>query len=138
MTTLDDLAPYPKTLKGVTADGLARNLTVHAHADAMRSQALHRLMRQAEGTGTEVEAADRYQLNVSAYTAEHGVAFALRALIKIAPGKADDVAREIWRQWDNPPIGEHTWVALEAYGIDPGAVEDVLRASEADTAGAAK
>lgn len=108
MTTnpLNSIAPYPQTETDVTADSLARHLTVQAWAQ--------RTHRQNATDPTDREWATSEIVTLFA------VVKLLRALQAVAPETADEVARDLWSDWeDGGSVGEwlHSW--LRDFGIDP-------------------
>lgn len=124
MSAVDEIAPYPSRLEDVTAVGLARHMTAEAHQGACRSGALMRAVIAAQDGGGDVELAQTvYVLNMAAATAGHGVGRLLRELIEHAPYAADEVARELWTQWDDAPLSGWTWQALVDDGVAPVAVD---------------
>ena len=132
MTSIDDLytlAPYPKTAEEATAENLARHMAVEAHYSATLNSPRHRQAMDAEKTGENL--ADKrslYMLNQALMTAEHGVAFLLHELKRLAPEEADNVAARMWDMWEDPPLQAITWDVLESYGIDPEQVSEVALA----------
>ena len=108
-TTLNDIAPWPRTEDEVTADSLGRHLTVTAWA--------HRTHRK-NATGTDREWATSEIVNT------FGIVSVLRALQAVAPQAADEAAKNLWSAWDDGgSVYEllHSW--LTEYGIDPGRVD---------------
>jgi hypothetical protein len=103
---LNDLAPYPRTEQDATADAVARNLTVVAQFNWRR-------MLDTE-TGEDTRSATNLLVNL------YGIVKVLKALQAVAPETADEVARDLWGDWqDGGVLGEwlHAW--LTEYGIDP-------------------
>lgn len=108
MTTnpLNTIAPYPVHESEATADALARNLTVVAQLNWRR-------MLDTE-TAEETRAATNLMVNL------FGIVKVLKALQAVAPETADEVARDLWSDWeDGGAVGEwlHSW--LRDFGIDP-------------------
>jgi hypothetical protein len=108
MTTnpLNTIAPYPSRESEATADALARNLTVVAQLNWRR-------MLDTE-TAEETRAATNLMVNL------FGIVKVLKALQTVAPETADEVARDLWSDWeDGGSVGEwlHSW--LRDFGIDP-------------------
>ncbi|MEV4672691.1 hypothetical protein AB0K34_13635 [Actinomadura sp. NPDC049382] len=120
MTTnlLKTIAPYPLHESEVTADALARNLTVVAQLNWQR-------MLDTE-TAEETRAATNLMVNL------FGIVKLLKALQTVAPETAEEVARDLWSDWeDGGSVGEwlHSW--LTGFGIDPeqvnAAATDLIR-----------
>lgn len=125
LPTVDDFAPYPHTPDEATAARLAAYLAVEAHWSASLSQTYFVAMRAAEESGENFpDMAAQYNLNSAAMTAEQAACFLLRKLIEHVPDKADEIAAEMWGDWEDPPVLAWTWPVLEEYGIDPQAVMD--------------
>ena len=131
MTT--DLAPYPAREAEVTATALANHQTVEAHSALARSVNLSRVFCAAVKAGEGAEQAwAAYETNAAVTAAQHGVAFLLRQLQQIAPEQADEIARTLWRHWEDGPLGGWTHQDLLDHQIDPEAVVlAALTASEA-------
>ena len=103
---LNDVAPYPRTEQDATADALARNLTVVAQMNWRR-------MLDTE-KAEDTRAATNLMVNL------FGIVKVLKALQAVAPATADEVARDLWSDWeDGGAVGEwlHSW--LRDFGIDP-------------------
>lgn len=114
MGYIDDVAPYPKREEDVTAVALARHLACQVQADIARS-----LGHYYQGSGDRQGAHD-FGLLVGRLTGRWGCLRLLRALIEHAPDHADEVAKQLWCDWNDgssPP--EFTWEWLTEYGIDP-------------------
>lgn len=121
-TTVDDIAPYPRTEQDVTAEVLVRRAAVEA---VFRHQRAQRHCLQAAATGTK---ADLQMSNesVAALFAELGNVLLLRALVEHAPEQADAVAREFWHVLaDGSDIDAWLGEWLTEYGVDPEAVNRV-------------
>ncbi|WP_329521198.1 hypothetical protein [Spirillospora sp. NBC_01491] len=111
---LNELAPYPRTEAEVTADALVRNLAVWAYANRSR--------RRAATTAAERDAATAEIVNL------YGIVKVLRALQTLAPDAADEVARGVWRDWeDGAAVDEWLSLWLAGYGIEPSAVDDAAK-----------
>lgn len=115
---LNDIAPYPRTADEVTAESLARSLTVQAQANWTR-------MVNA-GPAPEAHAAANRLVDV------FGTVKVLKALQAVAPETADEVALDLWSDsLDGAAMGEWLWAWLTEYGIDPvrvdAAVADLMR-----------
>lgn len=115
---LNDIAPYPRHEAEATADALARNLTVVAQFNWRR-------MLDTD-TGEDTRAATNLLVNL------YGIVKVLKALQAVAPETADEVARDLWADWqDGGALGEwlHAW--LRDFGIDPeqvnAAAADLMR-----------
>jgi hypothetical protein len=127
--TAANLAPYPKCESDVTATALANHQTVEAHAGLARSVDLSRTFCAAVKAGEPAEQAwADYETNAAVTAAQHGVAFLLRQLQQFAPEQADEIARTLWRHWEDGPLGGWTHQDLLDHGIDP---ESVLQAAGA-------
>lgn len=103
---LNDLAPYPRRESEVTAESLARSLMVQAQANR------HRMMYDRTPDGA-VSGGNRL---IDVY----GVVKLLKVLQTVAPDVADEVARDLWSDWeDGATVAEwlHAW--LTSAGIDP-------------------
>ena len=103
---LNDFAPYPTREQDVTATSLARNLTVVAQLNWQR-------MLDTEKSD-DTRAATNLMVNL------FGIVKVLKALQSVAPATADEVARDLWSDWeDGGAVGEwlHAW--LRGFGIDP-------------------
>lgn len=103
---LNDIAPYPRRESEVTAESLARSLMVQAQANR------HRMIHDRTADGA-VSGGNRL---VDVY----GVVKLLKALQTVAPAVADEVARDLWSDWeDGATVTEwlHAW--LTSAGIDP-------------------
>ncbi|MEV0382323.1 hypothetical protein [Nonomuraea sp. NPDC050643] len=125
MTALNDLMPpYPRAEQDVTADGLARRLMVEAHADRVRAASYHQVAEPAPA-----EASAYHYANASA-TAGYAASLFLTRLAEIAPALADEMARAVWRSWEDAPLTEWTWAALQELGIDPAQVTEAVRAEQ--------
>jgi hypothetical protein len=116
--SLNDIAPYPRRESDATAEALARNLTVVAQFNWRR-------MLDTE-TGEDTRSATNLLVNL------YGIVKVLKALQAVAPETADEVARDLWGDWqDGGVLGEwlHSW--LEGFGIDPvrvnAAASDAMR-----------
>lgn len=113
MTTLDDFAPYPAHPDDATAEGLARALAVRAQADFARARTMDPADPGHSGTVTRM-------------IKTVGIVRLLRALAQHAPGQADEIAAQLWAQWDTATgYGESLADWLTEYGIDPAAVNEV-------------
>ena len=101
-------APYPTSSAEVTAENLARHLTV-----------------QAQRTNLKVQnAADLDRNMMVRFIYEFGCAFLLReARACLGPVDADEIARQLWEIWNDGSLGEflHEW--LTECGIDPEQVK---------------
>lgn len=98
-------APYPTSSDEVTAENLARHLTVQAYR-----------------TGEQIMTASGIDRNKMArFVYGFGCAFLLReALAHLGPVGADEIARELWEIWDDGgSLGEFLWEWLTEYGIAP-------------------
>ncbi|SET51882.1 hypothetical protein [Nonomuraea wenchangensis] len=125
LPTVDDFASYPNTPEEATARRLAEYMAVEAHWSASLNQTFFKAQMEAEKSGENfADAASRYLQNQALMTAEHSVSFLLRALIEHLPEKADEIAAQMWDDWEDPPLVALTWTALESFGIDPKAVQD--------------
>lgn len=116
MTTINDLAPYPRTASQATANNLVRSLAVDA-------QVAYRLSFDAATNEKQLAAATRF---VQSY----GIVKLLRAVIDhTTPTTADEIARDIWSDWeDGSCLGEWLWEWLNDYGIDTKAVDEIVHA----------
>ncbi len=105
--TTNHPARYPTNSEDVTADRLARHMTVEAQHNFLITNA------------TEFNRAA-----MAGFVYGWGVAFLLRKLQEHAsPEVADEVARDLWAAWDDgSSLGEFTWEWLTEYGIDPEAI----------------
>ena len=126
MTALDEFAPWPETEEDVTAEALAKHLAVSAQA---RIGQIDDLMQDGSEAGQRL-----YMTTIGLFVNEYGTVRALRALIGVfvdAPHHADEVARDLWRDWnDGGSMGERLWHWLsEDYGIDPDEVTEAARQS---------
>lgn len=123
LLSVDDFVSYPHTEDEVTARGLATFMAVEAHWSASLNTTLFQAMMAAyQASGGPTDAAALYNQNQSLMLSEHGVAFLLRALILHVPDKADEIAAELWNDWEDAPLVALTWPVLEALGGDPQAV----------------
>lgn len=107
---LNDIAPYPATEDEVTAESLARHLTVTAWA--------HRTHRKNATSSTDREWATSEIVNT------FGIVSLLRALQAVAPETADEAAKDLWLAWeDGGSVDEwlHAW--LTGFGIAPERVD---------------
>lgn len=135
-TTAEDPAPYPQTIEQVTADALARYMAVCAHESGALNLPRFEQMKEAEERGVKYGVEFQvYMLNLTAGTAEQGLAFLLREVIEHLPEKADEIAARLWELWDDPPFVAWTWDVLQSYGIDPQAVSENARAKFAEKRG---
>lgn len=127
MTTLNDLAPYPRRVEDVTANSLAAALAVRAHA---RQSSLDDLLVDSS------EAARRlFALTVGTVVADYGVIELLARLGAISVDAADEAAREVWEDWeDGQAVGVGLWQYVAAYGIDPEQVSRVAAGQRAKIA----
>lgn len=114
MSAFDAIAPYPKTVEDVTAEGMARH-----HAAFV--QLHYRLMLDPD-TDT-VEAKGSMALAVAYY----GITYLLRELNERAGAKqADEVAKELWSDWESGgALGPQIWEWLAEDGIDPERVNGI-------------
>jgi hypothetical protein len=141
LPTVDDFASYPHMVEEVTAARLAEYLAVEAHWSASLNQTYFQTMMAAHKSGENYpDEAAQYNLNSALMAAEHSACFLLRKLIEHAPDKANEIAAEMWGDWEDPPLLALTWPVLESYGIDPQAVTDAaqkrwqtVKASTAET-----
>lgn len=102
---LNDIAPYPRRSSDVTAEALARSLSV---------QALANWTRMTEAPAEQAVTAGNRLVDV------YGVVKLLKVLQTVAPDVADEVARDLWSDWhDGAAVAEwlHAW--LTTAGIDP-------------------
>lgn len=109
--SVNDLAPYPSTIGDVTAEGMAKYLTV----SAMRAY------RQAQdGSGTSWPSATRRDAQAR-YIDEWSLAFVLRELQERAGARAaDTVARVLWYAWEEGgSYGETLQDWLGEYDVNP-------------------
>lgn len=117
---LDELAPWPRSEDEVTAESLARHLTVQAQKHRLQAKAAARQIECREcATAVSSKAG-------SDLTDVYGLVKALKALQAVAPATADEVARDLWADWhDGGALGEwlHAW--LVGFGIDPARVDAV-------------
>ncbi len=102
-------APYPTSSDEVTAENLARHLTVQAYR-----------------TNAQIMTASGIDRNKMArFVYEFGCALLLReASAHLGPVDADEIAQQLWDIWDDgSSLGEflHEW--LTEYGIDPEQVK---------------
>lgn len=107
---LNGIAPYPTREQDATADSLARNLTVVAQLNWQR-------MLDTE-KAEDIRAATGLMVNL------FGIVKVLKALQSVAPETADEVARDLWADWeDGGSVGEwlHSW--LRDFEIDPERVQ---------------
>lgn len=99
MTGLDQFAPYPKTVEEATADNLARHMAVEAHWSASLNTPRFQQMMAAEKAGDNRDNLDDlrelYRVNQALMTAEHGVAFLLHELKRLAPEQADEDRKSV-------------------------------------------
>lgn len=98
-------APYPTSSGEVTAENLARHLTV-----------------QAQRTNGQIMTASGIDRDAMArFVYEFGCAHLLReALAHLGPVDADEIARALWEAWDDGGTpGELLWEWLTEYGINP-------------------
>lgn len=120
---LDEFAPYPQTEDEVTAETLARSLTVQAQVN------VHRMLTSVTGDG--IAASANRVVDV------FSTVKLLRALQAVAPDNvADQVARELWADLhDGTAVHERLGEWLTGYGIDPEAVnraaDDAMREAAA-------
>lgn len=124
LPTVDDFATYPHMTEEATARRLAKYMAVEAHWSASLNSSYFKAMMAEESGSDYPNAAACYHLNQALMTAEHSVAFLLRALMHHLPDKADEIAAELWSDWEDPPVVAQTWPVLESFGIDPKAVQD--------------
>lgn len=128
LPTVDDFASYPHETEDVTAARLAEYMAVEAHWSASLNQTYFKAMMAAEKSEESYpDKAAQYNLNNALMTAEHSVCFLLRKLIEHLPDKADEIAAEMWGDWEDPPLLALTWPVLESFDIDPQAVTDAAR-----------
>lgn len=109
---LNDIAPWPRSEDEVTAESLTRFLVVQAWA--------HRTHRRTATSDIDREWATSEIVN------SFGIAWLLRALQSVAPGTADEAAKDLWSAWsDGGAVDEwlHAW--LTGFGIDPARVDAV-------------
>lgn len=107
---LNEFAPWPRTAAEVTAESLARSLTVQAQANWTRML--------SAGPASEAHTAANRVIDV------YAIVKLLKTLQAVAPDTADEVARDLWSDLrDAVSIGEwlHSW--LTEYGIDPERVD---------------
>jgi len=117
---LNELAAWPRTEAEVTAESLARYLTVQAQT---RRLELRAAVREIECRDCSTAAASKAAEDL---TGLFGLVKALKALQVVAPEVADEVARDLWADWhDGGAVGEwlHAW--LVGFGIDPARVDAV-------------
>jgi hypothetical protein len=103
-----NLAPYPTSVEDVTAEKLARHMTVQAQRNFRATMDAAELDRNA----------------MARLVFEWGVTFLLRELQERAGATvADAVAQDLWEAWeDGSSLGEFLWEWLTEYGIDPEAI----------------
>lgn len=119
--TLNDIAPYPQDQDEVTAEKLTRNLAVYAQAN-------FRWMLDDASDGKRREAMMQV---VNLY----GLVKILRAFTERDPEGADEVARELWADWDaGDSLGEWLWEWLTEYGIDPEQVAEAAATTQEEKA----
>lgn len=119
MTTLDDLAPYPRTVQEVTADTLAKALAVSAH---YRQSLLN-------DPRSELLKGRLFAMTAGTIVSDYAVIELLAALAKHAGVEvADEMARSLWEDWnDGQAVAVGLWQYVKAYDIDP---EQVSRLAE--------
>ncbi|MFG2001729.1 hypothetical protein ACGFNU_21515 [Spirillospora sp. NPDC048911] len=115
---LDEFARCPQTTTDVTAESLTRHMAVSAQR---RVIIIDRLMEDTSPAGQL-----RYMDAIGLLVGEFSVVKLLRALSEHAPGMADEVAKDLWGDWeDGGAIGEWLWEWLAEYGIDAAQVSKV-------------
>jgi hypothetical protein len=122
VTSLNDIAPWPRTEAEATADAVAKSLTVGAHA---RDRYIQTLNTTDKEWGTQV----------GLLVNEFGVVYLLKFLADFHPDVADDAARLLWSHWeDGGVIPELLWGWLSKWGIDPDQVAEVAERQRAEHA----
>ncbi|TYK45195.1 hypothetical protein [Actinomadura decatromicini] len=117
---LNDIAPYPRRESEVTAESLARSLMVQAQANR------HRMVHGRD--------ADDAVAGGNRLVDVYGLVKLLKVLQTVAPDAADQVARDLWRDWhDGAAVWEWLDSWLRAAGIAPERVDaaaaDLMRAA---------
>lgn len=126
MSKLNDFAPYPDTEETATADAMTRNALVSSWINSTLA-----------GSALRERRPDMDRLAAmfnEAATEQFDVAFLLAELAKVAPERAEEVAREMWQhRFDGVVVHELTWERLAAVRINPDevatAAEESWRAS---------
>lgn len=116
---INNVAPWPAHEHDVTATDLARHLACTIHSD-LTGIAGHYYLA---GPWGDRQGARDFALLSSRVAGHYGTLLLLRALIEAAPGRADEVATQLWHDWASAEsVIEwiHEWLA--GYGIDPGRV----------------
>lgn len=109
MTTLNDIAPWP-TEDDVTADGLARALTVRAYA-------------RSEWAKANVADPFAHSIAIESVQADYATVSLLRTLAGVDEVTANAAARHLWRTWrDGDATVEYLWCGLVDLRIDPDKV----------------
>lgn len=112
--TLDDIAPYPKRMQDVTADGMARHWAAFVQ--------LHYRM------SVEHPDRDKAKESIGWVTAYYGVTYLLRELQEHAGVRqANEVARTLWAEWDaGSGLGVDIWNWLvDDYAINPAEINEI-------------
>lgn len=84
----DEYAPYPTSSDEATAEALAKHFTALA---CRREGIVSESLRSRDGDFGE---------QVGYLVDEYAIAFLLHALIEHAPQAADQVARQLWEDWE--------------------------------------
>jgi hypothetical protein len=114
VTTFEDLAPYPDSDAEGAAEKLARNYTVLAQANFVRSM---------DGATPEI----RHQ-GTANLIGMYSVVLLLRFLSDFHRDVADDAARDLLEELDAPEsIGPQIYQWLTEYGIRPERVDAITR-----------
>jgi hypothetical protein len=118
MTEINEFAPYPKREEDVTADSVARSLTVSAFA---RQQLIDEYMQDDTPRGRRL-----YMSEIGTFVNQFAVAFLIRELAEVNKERADKAAKRLWDDWeDGQSAAEWLWQWLGEYGIDPEQVNRV-------------
>jgi hypothetical protein len=109
--TLDDIAPYPNTEQEATAEAMIRYLLVQAQATWHRALAV-------DPDAEDAKLGDAAHL--------YSVASLLGVFRHLNPRAGNEVSRELWATWEDPPsIGISIWDDLKQLGIDPDQVNRI-------------
>jgi hypothetical protein len=133
MTSLNDLAPYPTRVEDVTADSLARHFTVQAAAHAHDASVMCREATTAGGNANW----GPYNELVEHLFVEFGVVLLLRTVAHKDVDQADELARDLFSQWDAADLHDWLFEWMVEYGIDPEQVKALAAADRSETLKAA-
>lgn len=126
-TTLDALAPWPTTRDEVTITALAKHITADTYARLLTAHEMGKTAFRRKADPAEMAA---YAAAMNHVADSFAVASLLCVIAEQLPGQADEIAADLWEEWDaGDSFAEllHGWLA--GYGIDPERIIQAVKAA---------